>query len=97
MGKERTKFDESKDVESGSWKYGDLMVKVSAYDGKPPKLQIGPRTYQDEESGEDRFKKCGRLSAKEVNWLMKTVMPEAFELLGVDVAANEPDGDNIPF
>jgi len=87
-------FDETLDVALKDWTYGDLMVKVSAYDGKPAKLQIGPRTYKDEKTGEDRFKKCGRLSAKEVTWLMDTVLTEAIQLLAGEVS--DP-ADNAPF
>lgn len=93
MAKERTKFDESKDVTLGSWQYGSLTVSVKAYDGGQPKLQLGPRTFKDEETGEEKFKKCGRLGAKEVSWLINTVMKEAGEYLGLEPG----EGDNVPF
>lgn len=68
-------FDKSKDVAVKEWERHDaesdttLHVSVRRYNKGDPKLQIGPRTFTNK-SGEEKFRKAGRLTAEESFWLL---------------------------
>jgi hypothetical protein len=61
-------FDDSKDKELWKGEIGDLQVSVHSYNGGEPKLQIGPRMIVTK-NGETRFRKPGRLTLEEYEYL----------------------------
>ena len=50
----------------------DLKVSVYSYNGGESKLQIGPRTYT-KKNGDVGFRKAGRLTASEVEGLVRVL------------------------
>jgi hypothetical protein len=67
-------FDKSKDnelwVDTIEGDNDTLRISVFAYNGGERKLQIGPRTYE-KKNGDDGFRKAGRLTADEVDFLIE--------------------------
>jgi len=60
-------FDQSADKELFVTEVDGLSISVHSYKGGEPKLQIGPRVV--ESNGEKKFRKAGRMSAKETAFL----------------------------
>lgn len=71
-------YDAKLDKELKKWRFGDLQVSLNKYGKGEPKMQVGPRFYDDKEGGE-RFKKAGRLAMDEVKWLAE-ILPEILKL-----------------
>jgi hypothetical protein len=64
-------FDQSKDKELfKAVSERGLRVTVNSYDGGSPKVQIGPREFENRD-GEIRLGKTGRLSLEEWEWLLE--------------------------
>ena len=69
-------FDPEKDKEIWSDTFpngnSNLELSLHSYDGKSPKLQIGPRWYLSKDGGM-KPGKAGRLSEGEIRWLKDTL------------------------
>lgn len=76
-------FDKSKDnelwVDTIEGDNDTLRISVFAYNGGERKLQIGPRVYE-KKNGDDGFRKAGRLTADEVDFLIEK-LPAIREML----------------
>jgi hypothetical protein len=79
-------FDESKDKELWAGEIGDLQISVHSYNGGEAKLQIGPRAIETK-SGEIRYRKPGRLTLDEFEFLVDSWDEVSGIMEGV------PDGD----
>jgi hypothetical protein len=68
-------FNKDLDVAVAEWSRHDedtdttLQVSVRSYNESEPKLQIGPRMFVNK-SGEEKFRKAGRLNTAETKWLL---------------------------
>lgn len=69
-------FDPGKDVELNRWKFEDennnLIITLNSYNNGPSKVQIGPREYTKKD-GSIGYRKCGRISLKEMQWIGEVI------------------------
>jgi hypothetical protein len=76
-------FDSTKDnelwVDEIEGDNDTLKISVFSYNGGERKLQIGPRVYE-KKNGDDGFRKAGRLTANEVDFLIER-LPAIREML----------------
>ena len=63
-------YDTSKDKVLWEGEVGDLQISVHSYGDGEPKLQIGPRKTV-KEGEEPRYRKAGRLSLDEFDYILK--------------------------